>query len=217
MRPPMTRLMCRLRATIVSRLIAGLCAAVLMGNVGPAVALDLNPFSAIKNAVEAAVEDRSAEDIAADTKIKASILADVISTMGSDVISINADVYEQDVMLTGAVKTAKQKTDAANLTRMIKGVKKLYNDIIVVAPVDEKKGAVENFVDDTVIESKINALLLDGKGVNVTNFRWRSVGGRVFLFGRALSSAERDKATAIVKGIDKVIGVTSRIKVRPKR
>jgi len=209
--------MSRLRVTIASWLVAGFCAAVLMGAVGSAMALDLNPFSAIKNAVEAAVEDRRAEDIAADTKIKASILADVISTMGSDVISINADVYEQEVMLPGAVKTAKQKTDAANLSRKIKGVKKLYNDIIVVAPVDEKKGAVENFVDDTVIESKVNALLLDGKGVNVTNFRWRSVGGRVFLFGRALSAAERDKANAIVKGIDKVTSVTSRVKVRPKR
>ncbi len=161
-----------------STLAAGGCAVFIVVAATTVAALDLNPFSAIKNAVEAALEDRGTEDIAADTKIKASILADVISTMGSDVISINADVYEQEVMLTGAV---------------------------------------ENFVDDTLIESKINALLLDGKGVNVTNFRWRAVGGRGFFFGRALSAAERDKASTIVKGIDKVTSVTSRVKVRPKR
>ena len=95
-------------------------------------------------------------------------------------------------------------------------MKKLYNEIIVIKDIDKDKGAAENFVDDSVIEGKINALLLDGKGVNVTNFRWRSVGGNVFLFGRALSKAERDKATAIVKGIKNVTAVTSRVKVRAK-
>ena len=69
-------------------------------------------------------------------------------------------------------------------------VKKFYNEILVIKPIDKEKGTVENSVDDTVIESKINALLLDASGVNVTNFRYRSVGGKVFLFGRILSKAE---------------------------
>ena len=188
----------------------------LFAAAGPAVAIDLNPFSAIKNAVEAAVEDRSSGDIATDTRIKAEIVTDVIGKMGTDVLSLNADVYEQEVMLTGAVKTAKQKADAEALTKKIKGVKKIHNDILVVTPTADGKGTVENFVDDTVIETKINALLLEGKDVNVTNFRWRSIGGKVFLFGRALSKAELDKAIGIVKGIDKVTSVTSRVKVRPK-
>ena len=102
-------------------------------------------------------------------------------------------------MLTGVVENASQKKQAQDLTRAIEGVKKLYNEILVIKAIDKEKGAVENFVDDTVIEGKINALLLDGRGVNVTNFRWRSVGGRVFLFGRALSKPELIKATGIVK------------------
>ncbi len=81
---------------------------------------------------------------------------------------------------------------------------------------EKEKGAVENFVDDTVIESKINALLLDANGVNVTNFRWRSVGGKVFLFGRALSQAEKDKATRVVKDIKNFTAVKNLAKVKPK-
>jgi hyperosmotically inducible periplasmic protein len=183
---------------------------------GPAQALELNPFSAIKGAVEAAVEDRSASDIATDTKIKAAITADVIGKLGSDVISINSDVYEQDVMLTGAVKTQKIKDDAERLTKGIQGVKKIYNEILVVPAGTEQKGAVSNFVDDSVIEGKINAFLVEAKGINVTNFRWRAVGGKVFLFGRALSKAESDKAAQVVKGIDKVTGVVNRVKVKAK-
>lgn len=182
---------------------------------GPADA-QFNPLSIIKGAVEATVEDRSASDIATDTKIKAKITSDVIQQMGSDVISINADVYEQDVMLTGKVKTQEQKDQAAALTQKVEGVKKIYNEIVVAKPVDEKKGTVEGFVDDTAIETKANALLIDAKGVNVTNFRWRAVDGHVFLFGRALSQPELDKAIAVVKGIKNVTGVTNRVKVRPK-
>ena len=177
--------------------------------VPPAAAIDFNPLSAIKGAIEAAAEDRSSGDIAKDLEIKAKITADVIDKMGSDVVSINADVYEQDVMLTGSVETAGQKTDAGALAKAVEDVKKVYNEIIVIK-------AVENFVDDSVIETKVNALLLDGTDVNITNFRGRSVGAHVFLFGRALSKAEHEKATKIVKEIEGVQSVTSRAKVRPK-
>ena len=183
---------------------------------GPAAALNLNPFSAIKSAVEAAVEDRSSADIAEDLRIKAAITVGVIDEMGTDVISIGADVYEQDVMLTGSVETEAQKKQAGTLARAVEGVKKLYNEILVQKPLDKEKGAVENFVDDTVIESKINALLLDASGVSVTNFRWRSVGGQVFLFGRALSKEELEKAITVVTDIKNVVAVKSRVKIRPK-
>ena len=182
----------------------------------PAQAIDLNPFSLIKSAVEAAAEDRSSGDIATDLKIKTAITAAIVDELGTDVISLNVDVYEQDVMLTGAVEDPKLKQKAGQLSKAAEGVKKTYNDILVIKSIDKEKGAVENFIDDTVIESKVNALLLDGTGVNVTNFRWRSVGGRVFLFGRALSNGELKKAIGIVKKIKNVTKVTSRVKVRPK-
>lgn len=183
----------------------------------PALAFNLNPLSAIKSAVEAAVEDRKKEDIQKDLEIKANIVSDVIDKMGSDVISINADVYEQDVMLTGAVEKSALKRQAGDLAKKVAGVKKLYNEIRVIPAIKKEKGAVEGFVDDSVIETKINALLLDAEGVNVTNFRYRAVGGHVYLFGRALSSAELSKAKNIVKGIEKVQSVTSRVKVVPKK
>jgi len=183
---------------------------------GPAAAIDLNPLSAIKGAIEAAVEGRKAEDIANDTRIKAEITANVIDKMGTDVISISADVYEGDVMLTGAVEKAGLKLQAEALTKKVEGVRRVYNEILVITPLDQKKGAAEAFVDDTVIEGKINALLLDATGVNVTNFRWRSVQGSVFLFGRALSKPELEKAIGVVRDIENVTSVTSRVKVVPK-
>ncbi len=191
------------------------CLMLVPGVVAPAHALDLNPLSIVKGAIEAAVEERSADDIATDTKIKAKITTNVIDKMGSEIISLNADVYEQEVMLSGVVDSDDERKQAEAITAGIAGVKRIYNEIMVKSALEAEKGAVENFLDDTVIETKINALLLDAKGVNVTNFRWRSVGGHVFLFGRALSSAEKSKAHAIVRDIENVVSLKNLVKVRP--
>ena len=198
------------------RLLISILAALFIAGLATPVVAQFNPLSIIKGALEAVVEDRSADDIAKDAEIKTKITIEVIDKMGTEVISINADAYEQDVMLTGVVEKAAIKTKAGKLAAGVEGVKKVFNEIMVIEPVEQKKGAVEGFVDDTVIDTKINALLLDGKGVNVTNFRWRSVQGHVFLFGRALSSTEKSKAVGIVKSIKGVRSVTDRVKVRPK-
>ena len=108
--------------------------------VPPAAAIDFNPLSAIKGAIEAAAEGRSSGDIAKDLEIKAKITADVIDKMGSDVVSINADVYEQDVMLIGSVETAKQKSEAGAVAKAVEDVKKVYNEIIVIKAVEKEKG-----------------------------------------------------------------------------
>ncbi len=200
----------------MTRFVVPLIAALLIAGATQPASAQFNPLSIIKGAVEAAVEDRSAEDIAKDAEIKTKITVDVVDKMGSEVISINADVYEQDVMLTGVVEKSELKSKAGKLAGGVDGVKNVINEIMIIKPVSQKKGAVEGFVDDTVIDTKINGLLLDGKGVNVTNFRWRSVQGHVFLFGRALSGSEKTKAVKIVKGIEGVQSVTDRVKVRPK-
>jgi hypothetical protein len=51
-------------------------------------------------------------DIAKDLDLKAKITAKIIDKMGSDVFSLNTDVYEQDVMLTGAVENLHLKAMA---------------------------------------------------------------------------------------------------------
>ncbi|MEG3617837.1 BON domain-containing protein [Magnetovibrio sp. PR-2] len=181
-----------------------------------AQAIEFNPLSYVKGAVEAVVEDRSTGDIAKDAEIKTKMTAAIIDGMGSDVLSVNIDAYEQVIMLTGIVETADLKAQATNIARNVEGVKKLYNEMLVIPKVEQDKGMVEGLVDDTVVETKINAQLLDAKGVNVTNFRWRSLHGNVFLFGRALSAAELTKAVGVVKDIEGVKHVTNRVMVKPK-
>jgi hyperosmotically inducible protein len=175
-----------------------------------------NPLNLFVEAVETAVEDRSGADIRTDLGIKAAFLGDVLGEMPKDVIAISADVYEQNVMLTGTVDTPGHKQEAERLVAKIDGVKTIHNELLVVPENAKKeKGVVRNFVDDTVIETKIQGLFLEHAGINVTNFRWRAVGGRVYLFGRALSQRELDDAIKTARGIKNVTGVASHVVVRP--
>lgn len=174
-----------------------------------------NPLSMVTSAVEAAAEDRSTSDIAADTKMKGAIVAAVADRMGKAAASITTDVYEADVLLTGTVKSAAEKEQAAKLAKAVEGVKKVVNELFV--PPASDKSAAKEFADDTVIEKKIAAKLVSEKGVSHTNWRWHAVGGRVFLFGRALSKAESAKVEALAKGTDGVTAVVNHAKVKPKK
>jgi len=183
----------------------------------PALA-QFNPFSGVVSAIEAAAEDRSAADIAADAKIKTVIVARLTDNLGKEGALLGVDVYEQEVMLTGTVSTAETKTSAGKVAAGVEGVKKVYNEVLLesVIAADDKGKPTANIVDDTVIEAKIKALYIEGKGINVTNWRWRSVKGRVFLFGRALTKDEHAKAVQIAKDVSGVVLVVSRAKIRPK-
>jgi len=184
---------------------------------GPAWS-QFNPFSGVVSAIEAAAEDRSAADIAADAKIKTVIVAQLTDKLGREGALLGVDVYEQEVMLTGTVPMPELKVTAGKVASGVEGVKKVLNEVLLeseIAAADKGKSTA-NIVDDTVIEAKIKALYIEGKGVNVTNWRWRSVKGRVFLFGRALTKDEHAKAAQIAKGVSGVVSVVNRAKIRPK-
>lgn len=197
-------------AAFLALVLAGLAA-------GPARS-QFNPLSGIVSAIEAAAEDRSAADIAADAKIKTVIVAQLTDKLGREGALLGVDVYEQDVMLTGTVPLAEIKTAAGKIAAGAEGVKKVHNEVLLESAIAEadKGKSTANIVDDTVIEGKIRIAFTETKGINVTNWRWRSVKGRVFLFGRALGKDEHDKASRIAKGVSGVVSVVNRAKIKPK-
>ena len=65
--------------------------------------------------------------------------------MVTDVISINLDVYEQKVMLSEVVEQPELKVQAEELARAVKGIKTIYNEILIIKTANEKEGATETF------------------------------------------------------------------------
>jgi len=158
--------------------------------------------------VTIAEEDRTFYNHAADVEIKSTIrTAYLDQTMLMD---ISTDVYEGQVMLTGAVRNAEERSRAEAIARQVKGTLEVYNDLQVT---DE--GGVKATAEDVTILTKLHAKLLAAKGVNSVNFRLRAVNGVVYLLGIAQSQGEQGKILAIIHETDGVRQVISHLQIKP--
>ena len=155
--------------------------------------------AALIDAALVLVEDRSRADVKTDKTINLKINAAFLDQENGLFREIAIDVYESEVLLTGSVKDAEVKRMASALVTGIPDVRKVLNEVQVA----EGNGIRETSADIT-LETKIKTALRLANGVHSVNMRWRSVGGTIYLFGRALSQAEQKTAIATIMGIEGV-------------
>jgi osmotically-inducible protein OsmY len=157
-----------------------------------------------------ASEDRTTSQITEDNRILIAFNRAVAGESGALFRDVSTDVYLTRMMLTGAVATAPAKARAEAIARGVEGVTQIVNEIQVTS-----QGGVGATANDLVIEQKLGVKLLAADGVRSVNFRYRAVNGTVYLFGRAHTQAELDKAMAEARGTDNVRRVISHVQVRP--
>ncbi|MDA1324725.1 MAG: BON domain-containing protein [Proteobacteria bacterium] len=155
-------------------------------------------------------EDRPFNKVLTDTETKADITKRLLSPENNDLFfDVSTDSYEGRVMLTGSVKTARDRERAAALAQGLHGVKIIYNEIQVT-----NKGGFQNTANDAWINAKIKSKYIAEKGVKSINLRWRVVNGTVYLLGFARSEKERRIAIALAKDTKFVTGVIDHIAVK---
>ena len=164
------------------------------------------------DAVTTVAEDRSFGETKDDLGIKASILKGFAEEAKGLLVDVNTDVYENDVMLTGAVKKSADRRKAVELARRVDGVKNLYNEIQVT-----EAGGMSASAKDIGIELKLKANLLGASGVGSINLRWRSVNGIVYYIGQVHSKEEIDKVMHITHATDGVKNIVSHIRIKPPK
>jgi osmotically-inducible protein OsmY len=157
-----------------------------------------------------ATEDRTAAQITEDNRILIAFNRAVAGESGALFRDVSTDVYLGRMMLTGAVAQGAQKTRAVQIARTIEGVTQVVDELQVTS-----QGGIGATATDLVIEQKIGAKLLGESGVKSVNFRWRAVNGTAYLFGRAHSQAELDKALALTREIEGVRRVVNHVRVQP--
>jgi osmotically-inducible protein OsmY len=131
-------------------------------------------------------EDRSTDDGITDDKIGTGIVKRMAEMGKGLVLDIGVDVWEQRVLLTGAL-------DNGGLRRA---------------------AAVGRTVGDVWVETKIRATLATTRGVTSVNFRWRSLLGTVYLIGRARGAWERDMVIARIRDTEGVKGVVPFLEIK---
>lgn len=156
------------------------------------------------------VEERSLRDAREDARIRLDIQALLAEQESGELRNVKVEVYEQAVLLVGTVTIPAARSEATSLATKVEGAGPIFNEVQVVDDVGVRAAAA-----DLTIETKIKKALRAEDDVHSANLRWNSVNGIVYLFGRALSEAERGRAIAIVRGIDGVREVVDHMKVVP--
>jgi osmotically-inducible protein OsmY len=171
-------------------------------------------------------ENRISEDQFTDSKIGATLMAGLAEQNLGLLIDVNADVWENRVLLTGMVADSGVRKEVVRKVRTDKRIVKIYDEIQVVAAADQVKrrdaaramssqAAASQPDDDFWVETKISAKLVSAQDVISVNYRWRSVRNTLYVIGRAQSKQEMTQVLALIKATDGVARVKSFIEIKP--
>lgn len=154
-------------------------------------------------------EDRSEEMKRQDDRIRGDILSAFVEQEVGRLKNITVDVYEQNVLLTGTVTGPQARDTAGVVAASAEGVGRIINEIQVI-----EDSSLRDKTEDLSIENMLKGSLRKSNKINSFNLRWHSVNGVVYMFGRAKSQQERDKALQIARSVKGVRDVIDHIVVR---
>jgi len=174
-----------------------------------------NPYTTgaqvVVTAVGTALEERTLGEVGDDLVVKTKILQAFATGAKGLLVNVSADVYQGDVLLTGAVKEAAEDKEAEDLARSVPGVRRVINEIQITEDV-----GVATTARDIVIEMKIKAAIMAASTTSVVNYRWRSINGTVYLLGVAQSREEYDQVYDAVRGLDEVERLIPYVRIKQK-
>lgn len=171
-----------------------------------------NPLSIVGGVVSTAMDARTKTEVKNDTEISVAANKRLLDDKRAEWSGVTLLVFAQHVVLAGAVKTDDAKKIVAEVVRSDQRIRSLTNDLIVIRKAGDDGGLVE----DTAINTKINAALTAAKGIASVNMRWKSVNGSVVLMGVAQSKDEAQLAVTKIRELDGVKSVKSHLRIVPK-
>lgn len=182
----------------------------------------------VTSAAQKAWEIRSTEDQVTDSKIHTGILDKVKNIDKSLLLDVSVDVWEQRVLITGALDDSGLRSKIVSLAKQDSRIKILHNHINVVTPEEKearrkqkeeggnKKDEEGGAINDFWIEIKIKGQLLTESSVGSVNYFYRSVLNKVYVIGEATSNEEKSTVLSIIRNTEGVKSVTDYIEVSEK-
>ncbi|HEX7182820.1 MAG TPA: BON domain-containing protein [Thermoanaerobaculia bacterium] len=120
---------------------------------------------------------------------------------------VNIQTREGVVYLTGVVDSEDSRREAARIAWRTAGVDGVVNDLTV------GERTVGDWVDDTLISSRLKAQLIADTDVRASDIDVSSSQGVVTLIGRVRTDAMKQDAERIARGINGVTGVHNELVV----
>jgi osmotically-inducible protein OsmY len=122
------------------------------------------------------------------------------ATLGERV-HVDVNSYNRQVLLTGEVPSAEDRTTAEQVVSGVENVRLVVNELAVMSPtsLSQRSG-------DAVISGRVRAALLDTTDISANAFTVTTERGTVYLMGR-VTQREADRATEVVRGVGSVLRV----------
>ena len=126
------------------------------------------------------------------TQIDDSIMQKKLSTKivlldKSYILSVNSKVLDGRIFLTGKVANPEEKLKLTKLAWEIEGVRSVRNDIKV-----KEKFNFQQSAKDILITSQLRTALIINKNIKATNYQIDTYKKKIYIYGIAITSDERD-------------------------
>ena len=153
--------------------------------------------------VSIAFDPRSVGTQIDDSIMQKSLSARIVLTDKKYLLSIKSKVLDGRIFLTGKVDDPEEKLKLTKLAWETQGVRSVRNDIKVKEKFNFKQSA-----KDVLITSQLRTAMILNKNIKATNYQIDTYKKKIYIYGIAMTSEERDlvwKEAADINDVENVI------------
>ena len=137
--------------------------------------------------VSVALDPRTVGTQIDDSIMQKNLTAKIIIRDKTHLISVKTKVLDGRIFLTGKVDNPEEKLHLTKLSWEIKGVRSVRNDIKIKEEFNFKRSA-----KDILITSQLRTALIFNKNIKATNYQIDTYKKKIYVYGIALTSEEKD-------------------------
>ena len=156
--------------------------------------------------VSVAIDPRSLGTQIDDSLMQKNLSARIILLDKKYLFSINSKILDGRIFLTGKVDNPEEKLKLTKMAWETDGVRSVRNDIKVKEDFNFKQSA-----KDLLITSKLRTALIVNKNIKATNYQIDTYKKKIYLYGIAITSEEKDKVITEANQIPDVLDVIASI------
>ena len=146
--------------------------------------------------VSVALDPRTVGTQIDDSIMQKTISAKILAKDKKYFLSVKTKVIDGRIFITGKVDNPEEKLILTKLAWEIKGVRSVRNDIKIKQGFDFKQSA-----KDVLITSQLRTALIVNKNIKATNYQIDTYKKKIYVYGIALTSEEKDLVISEAKEI----------------
>ncbi len=156
--------------------------------------------------VSIALDPRTVGTQIDDSIMQKSVSAKILSKDKKYLLSVKTKVLDGRIFITGKVDTPEEKLQITKIAWETKGARSVRNDIKIREEFNFKQSA-----KDLLITSQLRTALIVNKNIKATNYQIDTYKKKIYVYGIALTSEEKDLVISEAKEILDVEDVISSI------